>query len=73
MHTLEAAMAAALLNRAEAHGPMDPDDLLREGTRSLLRLALVLAVVGLFAVTMEIASRALPPEAGPQAAIEWLS
>jgi hypothetical protein len=72
MHTLDAAMAAALFNGAEEDRPVAPHDLLREGTRSMVRLALIVATVGLFVLTLEAAIWAMAPNGAPQVAIERL-
>ncbi len=73
MHILDAAMAAALLDRSQTQHPTELNDALRDGIRGLARLGLALAAVAVFCVTMEIASRMAPPEGGARVAIERLN
>ncbi len=70
MHILDAAMAAALMNRRQKLPMPSPDELSREGGRSLARLALALAIVAGFVASMEVASRAMPSAGAPQVATE---
>jgi len=69
MHNLEAAMAAALLARRKPEGTADPDEIVLEGARGLVRLSLVVAVVAGFVMVMGVLSAGAPPE-GPRIAIE---
>ncbi len=73
MHILDAAMAAALLDRSHPKRPTELNDARRDGIRSLARVGIALGAVALFYVTMEAASRTAPRGDEPRVAIERLN
>jgi len=58
VHTLESAMAAALLDRSVRRNPDELAGALGQGIAGLARLALALAIVGAFCAALEIVSAA---------------
>jgi hypothetical protein len=71
MHILEAALAAALIDRSQSRRAAELNDALREGISGLARLALALVVVAAFFGTLELVSRGEPSDA-PRVAIDRL-
>jgi hypothetical protein len=69
MHILEAAMAAALIDRSQSRRAAELNDGLREGISGLARLALALVVLAAFFGTLELVSRVAPSDA-PRVAVE---
>ncbi len=69
MHTLEAAMAAALFDRSQSRRAAELNDGLREGISGLARLALAFVVIAALFGTMEMASCGAS-SAAPRVAVE---
>jgi hypothetical protein len=69
MHTLETAMAAAVLDRSQPC-PRGLYDGARQGIRSLARLALGVAAIAMFCLTMEVATNAFALDGVAKVAVQ---